>query len=161
MATRTATCSCRKLRVTCAGDPIKISMCHCLECQRRTGSTYGIAAFFARKDVEANGDFRTYRRGSDSGFAVNLHFCPDCGSTVFWEPERRPDAIAIAVGSFADPTFPAPSQSVYNELRLPLGVVLKLSNLPFKAPPRGTTTAQLCNVPILAKLLPQHIGQYI
>jgi Glutathione-dependent formaldehyde-activating enzyme len=74
MATRTATCSCRKLRVTCAGDPIRISVCHCLECQRRTGSTYGIAAFFARTDVEANGDFRTYRRGSDSGFVVNLTF---------------------------------------------------------------------------------------
>jgi hypothetical protein len=119
MTTRTATCACRNLRVTCAGDPIKISVCHCLDCQRRTGSTYGIGAFFARKDVEVNGDFRTYKRGSDSGSAVNFRFCPDCGSTVFWEPERLPDAIAIAVGSFADPTFPAPSQSVYEQRRHP------------------------------------------
>jgi hypothetical protein len=119
MTTRTATCACRNLRVTCAGDPIKISLCHCLDCQRRTGSTYGIAAFFARKDVVANGDFRTYKRGSDSGSAVSFHFCPDCGSTVFWEPERLPDAIAVAVGSFADPTFPAPSQSVYDQRRHP------------------------------------------
>jgi hypothetical protein len=119
MTTRTATCACRNLRVTCAGDPIKISVCHCLDCQRRTGSTYGIGAFFARKDVEVHGDFRTYKRGSDSGSAVNFHFCPDCGSTVFWEPERLPDAIAIAVGSFADPTFPAPSQSVYEQRRHP------------------------------------------
>jgi hypothetical protein len=119
MTTRTATCACRNLRVTCAGDPIKISLCHCLDCQRRTGSTYGIGAFFARKDVEVNGDFRTYKRRADSGSAVNFHFCPDCGSTVFWEPERLPDAIAIAVGSFADPTFPAPSQSVYDQRRHP------------------------------------------
>jgi hypothetical protein len=72
---------------------------------------------FSRKDIEASGAFRTYSRNSDRGFTVNFHFCPDCGSTVFWEPERRPDVIAVAVGSFADPNFPAPSQSVYDERR--------------------------------------------
>jgi hypothetical protein len=117
MVTRTATCACEQLRVTCAGEPTKISLCHCLDCQKRTGSTYGVAAFFPRKDAEANGVFRTFRRGSDSGSAVNFHFCPECGSTVFWEPERLPDSIAVAVGSFADPAFPAPSQSVYNQRR--------------------------------------------
>jgi len=58
-----------------------------------------------------------YRRSSDSGFPVTFHFCPDCGSTVFWEPERMPDRIAVAVGCFADPSFPAPSQSVWSERR--------------------------------------------
>jgi hypothetical protein len=50
-------------------------------------------------------------------FAVNFHFCPLCGSTVFWGPERKPDAVGVAVGSFADPAFPSPSQSVYDERR--------------------------------------------
>jgi hypothetical protein len=117
MVTRIATCACEQLRVTCVGDPIRISLCHCLDCQKRTGSTYGVAAFFSRTDVKANGVFQTFRRSSDSGFAVNFRFCPACGSTVFWEPERKPDSIAIAVGAFADPAFPAPSQSVYNERR--------------------------------------------
>ena len=161
MATRTATCSCRKLRVTCAGDPIKISMCHCLECQRRTGSTYGIAAFFARKDVEANGDFRTYRRGSDSGFAVNLHFCPDCGSTVFLGAGAAARCDCHCGGVVCRSYIPCALAIGLQRATSPLGVVLKLSNLPFKAPPRGTTTAQLCNVPTLAKLLQQHIGQHI
>jgi hypothetical protein len=117
MVARTATCACGQLRVICASDPVKISLCHCLDCQKRTGSTYGVGAFFSRKDIEASGAFRTYSRNSDRGFTVNFHFCPDCGSTVFWEPERRPDVIAVAVGSFADPNFPAPSQSVYDERR--------------------------------------------
>jgi hypothetical protein len=117
MVTRTATCACEQLRVTCAGDPVKVSLCHCLDCQKRTGSTYGVAAFFPRKGAQANGVFRTYERNSDSGSVVNFCFCPNCGSTVFWELARRPDVIAVAVGSFADPTFPAPSQSVYNERR--------------------------------------------
>jgi hypothetical protein len=117
MVARTATCACGQLRIKCASDPVMISLCHCLDCQKRTGSTYGVGAFLSRKDIEAGGVFRTYSRNSDSGFAVNFHFCPHCGSTVFWEPERRPDVIAVAVGSFADRNFPAPSQSVYNERR--------------------------------------------
>jgi hypothetical protein len=117
MKRRAATCACGQLRVNCAGDPVKVSLCHCLDCQKRTGSAYGIAAFFSREDVEQEGEFRTYRRGSDSGFAVNFHFCPHCGSTVFWGPERKPDAVGVAVGSFADPAFPSPSQSVYDERR--------------------------------------------
>jgi hypothetical protein len=69
--------------------------------------------------VRAEGRASTYKRSSDSGFAVTFHFCADCGSTVFWEPERKPEAIAVAVGSFADPSFPAPTQSVWNERRHP------------------------------------------
>jgi hypothetical protein len=75
-----------------------ISLCHSVDCQRRTGSTYGVAAFFARDNVEARGNFRSYSRNSDSGFAVNFNFCADRGSTVFWEPARKPDTIAVAVG---------------------------------------------------------------
>jgi hypothetical protein len=114
---RTASCACGNLRVTCAGEPTKVSLCHCLACQRRTGSTYGIAAFFSRDDVGIDGPSKCYTRESDSGFPVTFHFCPDCGSTVFWEPQRKPGAIAIAVGSFADPAFPAPAQAVYAEHR--------------------------------------------
>ena len=43
----------------------------------------------------------------------------DCGSTVFWEPERRPGDLAIAVGAFADPGFPAPEKVVFDHRRHP------------------------------------------
>jgi hypothetical protein len=103
--------------VRCNREPAKISLCHCLECQKRTGSSYGIAAFFGRADIEANGQERLFTRPSDSGHPVTFHFCPDCGSSVYWQPHRKPEMIAVAVGSFADPAFPSPSQSVYGEHR--------------------------------------------
>jgi len=89
-----------------------VSLCHCLECQRRTGSTFGIGAYFSRDAIQTEGNFRSYRHKSDGGLAVQFHFCPVCGSSVFWEPKRKPDTVAVAVGSFGDPIFPAPSQSV-------------------------------------------------
>ena len=119
MTTRTASCACGQLRITCVGEPQIVALCHCLDCQRRTGSAFGISAFFLRDRISSEGRTRTYRRSSDSGRAVTFHFCPDCGSTVFWEPERMPAAIAVAAGCFADPSFPAPTQSVWEERRHP------------------------------------------
>lgn len=116
--TRIASCSCGQLRICCEGEPAKVSLCHCLECQRRTGSAFGIAAFFNAALTEISGSSSIYQRASDSGFSVTHHFCATCGSTVYWYPSRKPDMVAVAVGCFADPAFPAPSQSVYEERQL-------------------------------------------
>ena len=80
-----------------------------------TGSAFGIAAFFGRTSVSVKGESSSYTRESDSGFDITFHFCPNCGSSVFWEPSRKPEFVAIAVGAFADPEFPAPTQSVHEE----------------------------------------------
>jgi hypothetical protein len=74
----------------------------------KDGRTYGIAAFFPRAAVNVSGADKTFTRQSDSGYPVVFHFCPECGSNVYWEPRRKPDVFAVAAGAFADPTFPAP-----------------------------------------------------
>jgi hypothetical protein len=119
MTERVAACHCGALSVRCEGEPTKVSLCHCFACQRRTGSTHSIAAFFPREQVSVEGPAQRYRRGSDRGFDVTFGFCPTCGSSVFWEPERMPDRIGVAVGAFADPSFPAPSQAVHAECAHP------------------------------------------
>lgn len=102
----------------CDGEPAAASLCHCLDCQRRTGSAFGVGAFFARGQVTVEkGSSTQFRRGSDSGSAVTFHFCSACGSTVWWEPERLPSMIGVAVGAFADPDFPAPAQATWDSRR--------------------------------------------
>jgi len=90
MLARLATCVCGRLTASCSGDPAQVSLCHCLACQRRTGSTYGIAAFYPRENVRVAGDATAYTRPSDSGYTVTFYFCPHCGSTVYWEPVVNP-----------------------------------------------------------------------
>jgi hypothetical protein len=116
---RQATCACGRLRVRCQGEPVKVSLCHCSQCQRRTGSTYGIAAFYARSALTVEGEVTRFVRASDGGHEVAFHFCPACGSTVYWEPSRKPELMAVAVGAFADPSFPAPTQAVHDDMRHP------------------------------------------
>ncbi|MBA1141557.1 GFA family protein [Mesorhizobium neociceri] len=117
MTGRTARCTCGQLQIHCPQEPAKVSLCHCLDCQRRTGCPFGIAAFFDSAATEIRGSFQTYQRDSDSGFPVTFHFCGTCGSTVFWYPSRKPATVAVAVGCFGDPSFPAPTQFVYGESR--------------------------------------------
>ena len=116
---RIASCACGSLKVGCKGEPAKVSLCHCFACQRRTGSTHSIAAFFLREHVAIEGAAARFTRPSDRGFDVTFQFCPTCGSNVCWVPDRMPDRIGVAVGAFADPAFPAPTQQVYEDCRHP------------------------------------------
>ena len=106
MATRDAACSCGQLHVTMQGDPIRISMCHCLACQRRTGSAFGFQARFPSNRVRIEGRYSAYTRTSDEGEERTFHFCPDCGATVFYVLSTDPDVMAVPIGAFADPGFP-------------------------------------------------------
>jgi hypothetical protein len=119
MITRHAVCSCGQLRVTTVGEPVRLSMCHCLECQKRTGSPFSVQARFRREDVTVEGRGTEFTRAADSGNHITFRFCPDCGSTVYWTGESFPDVVAVAAGAFADRSFPAPRISVYERHRHP------------------------------------------
>jgi hypothetical protein len=119
MTQRVATCVCGQLKVLCTGEPVRISMCHCLECQKRSGSPFGVQARFPQANVEVTGTFSTYKRGSDDQRWVAHHFCPTCGTTVFYALEAVPGHFGVPVGGFADPTFPPPRFSVYDNRRHP------------------------------------------
>jgi hypothetical protein len=97
MVERRATCSCGQLFIRCRGEPEFIGNCHCFACQRRTGSISGNGAFFTRANIlEIGGQSTKFSRKSDRGYAVTNHFCPVCGSTVYWEREMPADWISEA-----------------------------------------------------------------
>lgn len=105
-------------------------MCHCLACQRRTGSAFGLQARWPKERVEVSGRYVEYVRISDEGEERTFCFCPRCGSTVFWTAEGRRELIAVAVGAFADPSFPHPTVSAYGATR----------RHPWLSPPAGIET---------------------
>jgi hypothetical protein len=112
---RTATCRCGQLRATCRGEPTRISVCHCLNCQKRSGSAFAAQARWPDAQVTIEGDASTWACANDSGQRAIFSFCPTCGSTVAYTHEGMPGVTAIALGAFADPDFPAPHVSVYEE----------------------------------------------
>jgi hypothetical protein len=100
------------------GDPVRVSVCHCLACQRRTGSAFGFQARWPRESVRIEGESREFVRSSDDGDEERrFHFCPHCGATVYYVTE--PESVAIPVGALADPDFPEPTVSVWESRRHP------------------------------------------
>lgn len=117
---RTAACHCGSLTAACEGEPGFIALCHCQLCQRRTGSSYNLGAWFQAGAVTIAGAEQLYTRtGDEGGPEIRFHFCPTCGTSVYWDSPGGPlpGMLAVAVGCFADPGFPAPTLSLYGKRR--------------------------------------------
>jgi hypothetical protein len=130
MTSRNAACSCGQLHLTIEGEPSRISMCHCLACQRRTGAVLSNQARFNRDQITVVGKSSTWTRTAESGNTLTYHFCPVCGSTVYWDGTGFPGQVMVAIGSFADPDFPAPTIAVWEQTRHPW------VSLPADVPPK-------------------------
>lgn len=138
--TRVAACNCGRLRVTCTGpDPDRVVMCNCYLCQKQTGSPFSLQARFPNEQVKIEGKSTAWKfpidgaqptkhrtcAGSDgvktdsAADLVTSHFCPVCGSTVYYYRKSDPARTGVKVGCFADPTFPPPMGSGFEEYKHP------------------------------------------
>lgn len=116
--TRIAKCQCGELQVKCEGEPQHIFMCYCESCQRRTGTSYNLSAWFPKKDTIIEGETKQYVRIGDEGTKITFHFCPTCGSSVYWDASGDlSELFGLAVGCFVEADFPAPTVSFYGERR--------------------------------------------
>jgi hypothetical protein len=110
---RRAACACGQLGIDCRGEPVRVSICHCRSCQRRTGAPFGWQVRFPEAAVTPTGEAARYTRTADSGRSIDFRFCPRCGSTVWWTMDRDPGLVVVAGGAFADPALPPPTIEVY------------------------------------------------
>lgn len=110
---RVASCVCGRLKASCEGEPVRVSVCHCLNCQQRTGTAFALTSRWPKERVTFSGDANEYQLTGDEGSTATFRFCPTCAGTVYFTNAPMPDLIAIPVGMFRDPAFPAPSISIY------------------------------------------------
>jgi hypothetical protein len=110
-----ARCVCGALTLTLAEPSKLVVACHCLDCQRRTGVPFSVGAFYPADAVTISGAAKEFTRDAASGRKVHSYFCPNCGSTVYWKADGLPSMIGVAVGAIADPKYPAPVRSVFEQ----------------------------------------------
>ncbi len=91
----TGGCLCGKVRIVASGRPLRVGICHCLDCRKHHGALFYAAAMFPENAVSVDGETRDY---------AGRHFCPRCGSSVF---ARTGDEIEVHLG-----TLDAPDQLV-------------------------------------------------
>jgi hypothetical protein len=113
VSTRAASCRCGQLKAICTGDPVRVSVCHCLACQKRAGSPFAAQARWRADQVTIEGKAKSWARVAESGHTVTYNFCPECGSTVHYTGGNFPEFIAVPLGAFDDPYFARPGFSVW------------------------------------------------
>ncbi|WP_374358396.1 GFA family protein [Chitinimonas sp.] len=97
-----------------SGQPRMNGVCHCQNCQRRTGSAFGRSMYFPKASVvEISGETLVYAfHHQAQNHDQRRHFCARCGTTLFWYVSTLPELIGIAGGCFAGEDLPAPDYSV-------------------------------------------------
>jgi hypothetical protein len=114
--THTASCRCGQLTATVTGEPVRVSVCHCLDCQKRSGSAFAVQGRWPADQLAVEGQSKSFTKVADSGNHAIYHFCPACGSDVHYENHGKFDGlIAIPLGAFEDPYSFAPGFSVWEK----------------------------------------------
>lgn len=113
MTEHRARCRCGALTAVATGEPVRVSVCHCLDCQRRSGSAFSAQVRFPDERVTITGAASDYETLGDSGRWGRFHFCPTCGDTLFYRIEKMPGVTAIPLGAFENPYAFAPAFSVW------------------------------------------------
>ena len=124
MSEQTASCRCGQLRVTVKGEPARVSACHCLNCKKRSGSAFAVQARWPSEQAQIEGQSKSFRKDSDSGNWAEFHFCPECGSDVYFRNAgpgvntTLADHVAVPLGAFDDPYFLSPRFSVWEKRKV-------------------------------------------
>ena len=122
-------CQCGEVRYRINGEPVTLVVCHCKECQRQSGSAFGMSLMVRKEDFELlSGTLSFFERNSESGRKVGAAFCPKCGVRVYHTPERlQGAALNVRAGTLDDLSGLTPSAHVWTSskqpwLELPPGV---------------------------------------
>lgn len=98
-------CVCGSVRFKATGEPLRVTVCHCTWCQRRTGTAFGVEVVFNGEQVEIAGrEIARYRHVSDeSGRWLDVEFCRRCGSNLGFTLEAAPGLRTLPAGAFDEP----------------------------------------------------------
>ncbi len=110
--TRSGGCVCGAVRFTATGAPLRVTICHCNWCQRRTGTAFGTEVVYGKAQVQFSGDTpgRYRHRSDESGRWLDVEFCRACGANLGFTLEAAPGLRTLPAGAFDDPSWIDPAR---------------------------------------------------
>ena len=113
-------CSCGAVRYRLTSGPMFVHCCHCLDCQRQTGSAFVLNALIEADRIELTGrEPVPVAVPTDSGRPHLIHRCPDCQVAVWSDYGGRPALRFVRVGTLDDPSALTPDVHIYTRTRQP------------------------------------------
>ena len=106
-------CQCRSVRYVVTMEPIRVLACHCTECQRQSGSAFGMSMPIKKDSLTVTGPTKQFTRPADSGGAVTGVFCPDCGIRIYHMVKSAPDVLSLKPGTLDDTSWLRPGSFIW------------------------------------------------
>lgn len=119
MAEREGGCACGEVRYRLTADSMFTHCCHCLNCQRQTGSAFVINLLLEADRVEMTaGEPQAVDVPRDNGSLQRIYRCPSCHVAVFSE-YTRPEVLFVRAGTLDDPSAVAPDVHIFTRSKVP------------------------------------------
>jgi hypothetical protein len=112
-------CACDAVRYRLTSEPLFVHCCHCLNCQRQTGSAFVINVLIEADRVELlAGDPQPVEVPRDDGSTQTIYRCPSCQIAVYSQ-YARPEVRFLRAGTLDDPASVAPDVHIFTRSKLP------------------------------------------
>jgi hypothetical protein len=109
-------CLCGNVKYSCDGEPLAQVVCHCVLCQKQTGTAFSIVAGLPAADLKLTGESHaTFVTFGDSGEQTVRHFCSNCGSPIYSESAAMPGLAFLKAGTLDDTSWIKPTANLYCE----------------------------------------------
>lgn len=96
------------------GEPRGLGVCHCKECQRHSGSAFGMSLFVQQDDfVVERGELKCFERSSESGRPLRCYFCSECGIRIYTVPTYVQGIVNVKPGTLDDTSGLKPNVHVW------------------------------------------------
>ena len=113
-------CHCGGISFEAEADPGAVTVCHCTDCRRLTGSAFRanvrvpVASFVLR-----GGPPKSYIKTAESGNKRRHAFCGDCGTPVYACAVENPDSYSLRLGTITQRAAFAPRRQIWRRSALP------------------------------------------
>jgi hypothetical protein len=112
-------CACGEVRYRLTSEPLFVNCCHCLNCQRQTGSAFVINALIEADRVELlAGEPQPVEAPRPSGKPQTIWRCPSC-KVALYSQYTHPQVRFVRVGTLDDPSAVAPDVHIFTRTKLP------------------------------------------
>ena len=111
----TGGCQCGQVRYELTSELIRLIACHCTECQRQSGSAFGMSMLVRQDDLKITGVTKSFVRVADSGNENTAVFCPDCGVRIHNTPHYLDGVLTLKPGTLDDASWLKPTAMVWTK----------------------------------------------
>jgi hypothetical protein len=119
MTIRDGGCQCNRVRYRADTTRARLIVCHCKECQRQSGSAFGMSLSTPSADFSVTGPLKSFERGSERGTRMVCHFCAECGTRIYHQPTHTSERVNIKAGTLDETGWLTPELHIWLRSKQP------------------------------------------